>query len=132
MRMSLTWWHSQTFGTALHTWSRGDLVGEDVEGNRYYQDKSGRSINGKPRRWVIYNGDIEATRVPPLWHGWLHYTQDVAPNAEGAGLVHRHWQKPHQRNMTGTKSAHQPIRADIAAGGTPEGYHAWSPDKGGK
>lgn len=126
MRMTLTWWHGQTFGTALHTWLRGALVGTDEQGNRYYEDKGGRSINGKPRRWVAYNGDVEASRVPPEWHGWLHYTQDLTPTQ--ANLSHHKWEKPHQQNMTGTKSAHQPIRADVAAGHAPEGYQSWSPE----
>ena len=30
------------------------------------------------KRWVIYNGVVEASRVPADWHGWLHYTNDTA------------------------------------------------------
>ena len=83
LRMLFTWWHSQTLGTALATWRHGELVGMDEQGNRYYRDKNGKSINGKPRRWVVYNGDVEATRVPPEWHGWLHYTVDETPDEAG-------------------------------------------------
>ena len=65
-----------TFGTWLFTKMRGELVGTDAEGNRYYQDK--RMIAGRRRkRWVMYNGVVEASRVPPDWHGWLHYTTDA-------------------------------------------------------
>ena len=57
-----------TFGTWLFTKMRGELVGTDDQGNRYYQDR--RVIPGRRRkRWVIYNGEAEASRVPPDWHG---------------------------------------------------------------
>ena len=79
-----TWWNGQTFGTQLWTWRFGELVGQDEQGNRYYRTK-GRKIDptlGFERRWVIYNGYAEASRVPPSWHGWLHHTVDVAPTEE--------------------------------------------------
>ena len=81
---TFTWWSGQTFGTQLWTWRFGELVGEDEQGNRYYRTK-GRKIDptlGFERRWVVYNGYAEATRVPPSWHGWLHHTVDVAPTEE--------------------------------------------------
>ena len=65
-----TWWNGQTFGTQLWTWRFGELVGEDEQGNRYFRTK-GRKIDpslGFERRWVVYNGYAEATRVPPSWH----------------------------------------------------------------
>lgn len=125
LRMIFTWWHSQTIGTWLHTLARGKLVGHDEQGNHYYQDKSGRSINGKPRRWVVYNGDVEASRIPPEWHGWLHYTVDTPPHE--AHHVSRPWFKDHQVNMTGTSKAHHPRGAEDAAR-YPSGYDAWRPE----
>ena len=71
---------------------RGKLVGIDGQGNRYYEDKHGGSINGKTRRWVLYNGDIETTRISPEWHGWMHYTVDETPNE--ANQVEASWMKP--------------------------------------
>ncbi len=53
------------------TWRFGELVGEDEQGNRYYRTK-GRKIDpslGFERRWVVYNGYAEATRIPTAWHG---------------------------------------------------------------
>src|SRR5206468_2986017 len=79
-----TWWNGQTFGTQLWTWRFGALVGEAEQGNRYYRTKGG-AIDpslGFERRWVIYNGYAEASRVPPSWHGWLHHMVDVPPTAE--------------------------------------------------
>jgi NADH:ubiquinone oxidoreductase subunit len=125
LRMIFTWWHTQTIGTWLHTLQRGAVVGSDDQGNIYYQDKKGDSINGKPRRWVIYNGDVEATRVPPEWHGWLHYTVDRIPTE--AGMVAPKWAKPHQVNMTGTSKAHHPRGLEDTAG-YKSGYDAWRPE----
>ena len=72
-----------TLGTWLFTKMRGERVGTDAEGNHYYQDK--RVIAGRRRkRWVMYNGVVEASRVPPEWNGWLHYTTDVVPPAGGS------------------------------------------------
>ena len=47
LRMLFTWWHSQTLGTALTTWRHGELVGMDVQGNRYYRDKKIKSITNE-------------------------------------------------------------------------------------
>src|SRR3546814_7748484 len=58
------------------------------------------------RRWVIYNGPAEASRVPPEWHGWLHRTTDVLP--EDAPIQPKSWEKPHVPNMTGTALAYAP------------------------
>ena len=58
-----TWWHGQTVGTRLLTWRRGERVGEDAAGNIFYQTRDGK------RRWVIFNGESEASRVSPDWHG---------------------------------------------------------------
>jgi NADH:ubiquinone oxidoreductase subunit len=69
----LTWWNGQTLGTQLFTWRKGVLVGEDAQGNAFYQTKDGK------RRWVIFNGESEASRVSPDWHGWLHFTWDEPP-----------------------------------------------------
>lgn len=125
LKTLFTWWNSQTLATMINTWRRGELVGVDGEGNCYYQDKHGASINGKTRRWVIYNGDIETTRVPPEWHGWLHYTVDETPDA--ANYVKRDWMRPHQMNMTGTKDAHRPAGREDSASYA-DGYDAWKPE----
>jgi len=53
-----TWWDGATIGTALFSALNGTKVGEDYQGNRYYQSKD-------DRRWVIYNGANDASRVPP-------------------------------------------------------------------
>ena len=41
-------------------------VGMDNFGNKYYQSKS-------DKRWVIYNGEIDASKIPNEWYLWMHY-----------------------------------------------------------
>src|SRR6201996_6804981 len=116
-----TWWNGQTFGTQLWTWRFGELVGEDEQGNRYFRTKGGTidPTLGFQRRWVVYNGYAEATRIPPAWHGWLHHTVDVAPTEES--YTPREWEKPHRPNMTGTPAAYRPpaLRWQAAAAPRP-------------
>jgi NADH:ubiquinone oxidoreductase subunit len=125
-----TWWNGQTFGTQLWTWRFGELVGEDEQGNRYFRTK-GRKIDpslGFERRWVVYNGYAEATRVPPSWHGWLHHTVDVAPTEET--YKPHEWEKPHIPNMTGTPAAYRPSGSTLASGRRPAAtgdYQPWTP-----
>ena len=114
-----------TIGTWLFTKMRGELVGTDGEGNRYYLDK--RTIAGMRRkRWVIYNGVAEASRVPAEWHGWLHHTIDTIPPA--GGLPRKPWQKDHQPNLTGTDHAYRPPGHTLSTGEKPKPpYEAWRP-----
>ena len=86
LKRLLTWWNSQTLGTQIFTARRGVKVGEDAQGNLYY-----RTADDK-KRWVIYNGEMEASRVNADWHGWLHFTWDQTP-AE-APLKKKAWEKP--------------------------------------
>jgi len=117
-----------TIGTKLFTWLRGELVGRDEQGNRYFQHK--RVIAGRRRRrWVIYNGEDEASRVPPEWHIWLHYTTDAVPPADGGPK--RAWQKPHLPNLSGTPQAYRPPGHTLEGGKRDKAtgdYEAWTPN----
>ncbi|HEY0851493.1 MAG TPA: NADH:ubiquinone oxidoreductase subunit NDUFA12 [Bradyrhizobium sp.] len=125
-----TWWNSQTFGTQLWTWRFGELVGTDDQGNRYYRTRGGAidPTLGFERRWVIYDGLAEASRIPPEWHGWIHHVVDVPPTEEK--YTPREWQKPHVPNMTGTAQAYRPSGSTLASGRRPAAtgdYQAWTP-----
>jgi NADH:ubiquinone oxidoreductase subunit len=129
LKMLFTWWHGATLGTALFTSRRGRLIGMDDQGNKYYVDKKNQSLNGKVRRWVIYEGDVEASRVPPEWHAWLHYTVDTPPSE--VMPERNNWEKPHQVNMTGTSHAHKPkgsLLDDVPEAAEGVGYQAWKPE----
>ena len=122
-----------TLGTLLLTWLRGALVGADESGNRYYRLKGdkpqplGGGRYSRERRWVIYNGDPEASKVPPEWHAWLHHVTDAVP-----GERRRHpWEKPHRENMTGTPLSYHP-RGSVLRGGhrrpATGDYQPWTPE----
>ncbi len=85
---ALTWWNGQTLNTQIYTWRKGVKVGEDEQGNIYYKSRTG------DRRWVIFNGEVEASRISPDWHGWLHKTWDEPPTEKP--FKHKAWEKPHQ------------------------------------
>jgi len=103
-------------------------VGEDVLGNVYYETKP--DAKGPRRRWVIYNGSNDASRVPPDWHGWLHGT--LAETPDRALPPVRAWEKPAMPNFTGTALAYRPAgaleRGGRRAAATGD-YEAWSPDQ---
>jgi NADH:ubiquinone oxidoreductase subunit len=116
-----TWWNGQTIGTRMYTSRHGKKVGEDAQGNVFYQTADGK------RRWVIYNGEAEASRVSPEWHGWLHHTFQAPPTEEP--LPTKPWEKPHVPNMTGTPAAYHPAGSLYSAApkARPD-YEAWSPE----
>ena len=125
LKRLLTWWNSQTIGTQIFTARKGIRVGEDGQGNVYYQTKDSK------KRWVIYNGEMEASRVSPDWHGWLHFTWDQPPST--TPLAHKVWEKPHLENLTGSVAAYAPpgsMRAAAARGGqaSQKDYEAWAPE----
>lgn len=118
-----TWWSGQTIGTRLFTWRKGTRMGEDQYGNVYY------SSPNDEKRWVVYNGTVEASRVPPGWFGWLNRTFDETPDEDG--YVPREWEKAHVPNMTGTPYAYRP-KGSLSSPGTRHtaagDYEAWSPE----
>ncbi|MFK7834948.1 MAG: NADH:ubiquinone oxidoreductase subunit NDUFA12 [Sulfitobacter sp.] len=118
---ALTWWDGQTLNTQFFTWRKGQKVGEDAQGNVFYRNAD------DSRRWVIFNGDMEASRVSPEWHGWLHRTWDEPPTDKP--FVHKEWEKPHVENLTGTAMAYAP--AGSLRHSQPKDrsdYEAWSPE----
>ncbi len=121
-RALFVWWVNATPGTWLTTWRHGVLVGKDDFGNRYYRNKDGK------RRWMIYAGMIDASRVPPDWHGWLHHTFERPPTEEP--LKRRAWELDHQPNLSGTPEAWRPEGSLWNEGKRPPAtgdYEAWRP-----
>ncbi len=121
------------FGTWLFTRFRGEEVGRDQFGNVYYREKGAKPHKSgslrRERRWVVYKDEVEATRVPPEWHAWLHHWSDEMPPAEG--VKHRAWEKPHQPNLTGTDQAYRPPGHTLKGGqraSTGGDYEAWKPE----
>ena len=125
-RNPFTWWNGATIGTILGL--RGKArVGEDHLGNVYYE--GGSDTNGLPRRWCIYNGPNDPSRMPPEWFSWMHHQIDDVPAR--ALPARRAWQKPAVPNMTGTALAYRPPGA-LEKGGhrapATGDYEAWTPE----
>lgn len=115
-----------SIGTRLFTWLRGSRIGADAGGNIYYEERRAR-LGLRRRRWVIYKGAEDASRVPPEWHAWLHYLTP-APLAESE---RRPWQEPHRANLTGTPESYRPGGSDYAGGERAQAsgdYESWSPE----
>ena len=122
-----------TLGTRLLTWLRGAPVGRDEFGNRYYRlknfqpQKLGGGRFSRERRWVIYHGTPEASKVPPEWHAWLHHVSDEIPGSRQRYA----WEKPHEPNLTGTPLAYHPqgsvLRGGHRAAATGD-YEPWTPE----
>ncbi len=124
-----TWWNGATIGTLFTVGRRGELIGQDEHGNRYYQSRDNISYDGRRLRWVIYNGYAEASKVSPDWHGWLHYTWDEPPTE--APLPRRAFETDYIPNLTGTPMAWRPQGSLAAQGRRPAAtgdYQAWSPE----
>ena len=79
------------------------LIGKDILGNPYYITIA----NGVDKRWVIYNGNADPTKIPAPWHTWLHYTNNQTPKSS---------KSPHFPNLTGTQYAYHPNKASVFYG----------------
>ena len=107
------WWNQQTLGTRIYTFFFGKFVGKDSFGNKYYNNKKGK-------RWVIYGGEIDATKIPDDWYSWMHYTKNKIENLHQ--LEKYDWQKQHQSNQTGTEKSYHPNKDNNEIG---KKYKSW-------
>ncbi|MEP2235934.1 MAG: NADH:ubiquinone oxidoreductase subunit NDUFA12 [Alteripontixanthobacter sp.] len=123
-----TWWDGATVGTSLFSWRNGAQVGTDAQGNRYFRSKQ-KHGDGRERRWVLYNGPNDASRVPAEWHGWLHGSFDDVPESHLPPA--KIWEVDYTPNATGTAGAYLPQGA-LERGGkrvrARGDYEAWTPD----
>jgi NADH:ubiquinone oxidoreductase subunit len=76
-----------------------EKIGVDSYGNQYYQNKKNK------KRFVIYKGKPEASKVAANWHSWLHYSINEPPKTNQLAYF---WQINHKPNQTGTKNAYNP------------------------
>ena len=131
LKRFFTWWNGATFGALFDIGRRGVLIGTDEQGNRFYEERR-PSLEGRKRRYVIYNGLVEGSRVSPDWHGWMHHT--IADPPTVTPLKRQKWEKPHQPNLTGTVRAYRPkgslARGGVRAASASGDYQAWKPDVG--
>ena len=114
-----TWWHNQTIGTRIWSFFNGYKIGDDMFGNIYMRNKD------DSKRWVLYEGDVDSSKVPPEWNGWLRYTSNKIPSLQKKYS----WEKKHVKNQTGTKNSYYPSASVL---NNPKGkkkseYEQWSP-----
>ncbi len=131
IKRAVLWWHYATLGTSLTLRNRkARFVGEDQQGNKYYEEGAeGSGPSGRKRRWVIYHGFAEASRVPADWHGWLHHIWEEPPTV--APLPIKKFERQHLPNMTGTPLAYRPKGSLARIGSSAEvneDYEAWTPE----
>ncbi len=108
-----TWWNRQTLGTRIQTFLFGKYVGKDEYGNKYYKSKD-------DKRWVVYNDEIDASKIPTEWYSWMHHTKNKIENKHN--LEKFSWQKPHKHNQTGTTNRYHPKNNKYA---TRKKYSTW-------
>ncbi len=94
-------------------------------GNKYYREKGPESL--KERRWVVYKGMPEASKVPAQWHGWLHHLLKSPPPIEE--MERWPWEKCHLPNLSGTSYAYTPRGLSGKRHKATGDYEAWKPHR---
>lgn len=123
-----TWWDGATIGTLLNSWRTGEKVGTDAQGNTYHRAKKTKD-GQRERRWVIYDGANDSSRVPAEWHGWLHGSFVDVPESHLPPA--KIWEADFTPNATGTVEAYRPAGALEQGGKRAKAsgdYEAWTPE----
>ncbi len=94
-------------------------VGVDTFGNKYYESRFRKDYLGNNARYVMYNGVVESSKVPPMWHAWLHHLRKDVPAQETKSYK---WEEDFIPNVTGTKFAYAPVLKKVS-----NDYVAWKP-----
>ncbi len=79
-------------------------IGKDNYGNQYYEKRKSIRNNFRKRRFVIYKGTVEASKVPQEWNAWLHHMTNEIPQEKNEKYD---WMKEHVPNLTGTPFAYE-------------------------
>jgi len=99
----------------LYTRFFGQKVGMDSFNNSYY---CSRNISFR-KRWVIYNGVDDPSKIPADWYGWLHFLINTPPSFSA-----KNWLP----NTTGTKFAQKHITSiENIPQSALKYYNSWSP-----
>ncbi len=122
---AFTWWNGASWSTSLFSRRHGAEAGRDDEGNVYFAHRKDPA-----RRWVIYAGANDSSRVPPGWNAWLRGTIDDVPDK--ALPPRRTFERPPEANLTGSDQAWRPagsIRTGGKRAAATGDYSAWTPDQ---
>ena len=101
-------------------------IGEDEYGNTYFVKKIYSPKNNfRERRFVIYNGIVEASKVPQRWNAWLHHVEEVPPEDK---VSKPSWSKKHSPNLTGTPYSYE-YKLDESVSKKHEKNSIWKPNE---
>tara|TARA_B100000886_G_scaffold334011_2_gene288910 strand:+ start:1113 stop:1478 length:366 start_codon:yes stop_codon:yes gene_type:complete len=101
-------------------------AGEDSYGNIYYFKKNNSPINNfRDRRFVLYKGVVEASKIPQEWNAWLHHRSIDVPKKIS---LKPKWIKEHVPNLTGTPFAYE-YKDRKNKKKLKNIYSVWSPDE---
>lgn len=101
----------------LFTTFFGTHTGEDLYGNQFYF----RRTSDKEKRWVIYKGMYDPSKISAEWHSWLHFITNIIPSTP---------KKTWHPNTTGTKFSHNSISSIENIPQTAlQYYESWTPDR---
>lgn len=104
-------------GLLLYTKLFGQYIDTDAFGNSYYQTIKTQKI----KRWVIYNGICDPSKIPADWRAWLSFMQNLPPKKN-----QNNWTP----NTTGTNFAQNQITSIENTPQTALNYYdSWSPYK---
>lgn len=99
----------------LYTKFFGKRVGIDSFNNSYYCT---RNISSE-KRWVIYNGVYDPSKIPANWYGWLHFLINTPPSFTSTNWI---------PNTTGTTFAQKYITSiENIPQSALKYYNGWSP-----
>ena len=101
-------------------------IGSDQYGNKYFIKKNlSPKNNYRERRFVVYSGIVEASKVPQEWNAWIHHMTNDVPKVQPKK---QKWIKDHSPNLTGT-----PFKYEYKDKKDPKKvkniYSVWSPDE---
>ena len=116
-----------SLGMVFYSWLRGELIGKDEFGNTYFRSNSIKRY-GREKRWVLYDGVKDASKIPAEWHSWLHHTSDEPLSVNA--IKSESWQKSHKFNQTGKPGAYRPKGHDYNGGvhaPSRSDYESWKP-----
>lgn len=95
----------------------GQYVGSDIYNNQYYVI----TRTGQQKRWVIYNGIYDPSKIPVEWHRWLHFNQALIPINYSQKWI---------PNVTGTHFIQNSITSiENIPQSALRCYENWSPDR---
>lgn len=80
-------------GMCFFMWCKGEFVGEDEFGNKYYKECGGKKC------WVVYNGLVEVLFILLGWYGWIYYCVDMVLFEESYKV--KFWQQFYEVNYIG-------------------------------